>query len=83
VKTSPPITLAEDNRHVTSFRLDYERMFRAFEDKLMNEYEKIRTVYKSEYEENYRLNNELKTITIDRFNGKIEAKKEQMNDLSR
>ena len=76
MKTSAPITLAEDNRHITSFRLDYERMFRAFEDKLMNEYEKIRTVYKSEYQQNYRQNDELKCLTIDRFNAKIEAKKE-------
>lgn len=53
VQTSEPISLEDDGSRIKGFKIEYDRIFSKFEHKLMNEYEKLRTVYSTEYQANF------------------------------
>lgn len=50
---SPPIALVETTRSVQTFKMNYDRLYREFQEKLVAEYSAQRTSYMSEYQSNF------------------------------
>ena len=50
------IQLPNDNRHVLAFKKCYDRLFRDFKEKLLQEYVQMRSQYMQEYDGNYNEN---------------------------
>ena len=44
------IPLPNDNKHVLSFKKVYDRLFKEFKDKLVQEYAMMKNAYQQEYE---------------------------------
>jgi hypothetical protein len=50
------IALSNDNKHVMTFKKCYDRLFKEFKDKLVQEYALMKNTYLLEYEQNYQAN---------------------------
>lgn len=50
------IPLSNDNKHVLSFKKVYDRLFKDFKDKLVQEYSLMKSAYQQEYELNFQAN---------------------------
>lgn len=47
------IPIPNDGKHVQTFKKVYDRLYKDFKDKLMQEYALMKTAYLTEYENNY------------------------------
>jgi hypothetical protein len=65
------IALANDNKHMISFKKCYDRLFKEFKEKLMAEYQQMKTTYLGEYEQNYQANVTDKNAHIEEIRASI------------
>ena len=70
------IPLANDDKHIHSFRTIYDRLFAEFQEKLLNEYRMIKEIYIDGYTQNYNINLAEKQNNIDDFVATINDKKQ-------
>jgi len=47
------IELSTDNKHILSFKKVYDKLFREFKEKLVQEYAQMHISYTTEFEQNY------------------------------
>lgn len=50
------IPLSSDNKHMINYKKVYDRLFKDFKDKLLQEYALMKNSYMQEYEANYQAN---------------------------
>ncbi len=67
-----------DNKHMLSFKKCYDRLFKEFKDKLVGEYQAMKTTYQQEYEQNYQANVVDKNSHIQEIHNHIAAKEEDI-----
>ena len=52
-KVGKTIELVETSRSIQTFKMTYDRIFKRFQERVVNEYGKMRGVYMSEYQSNF------------------------------
>lgn len=52
-KVGKTVELVETSRSIQTFKMTYDRLVKKFQERLVNEYGKMRGVYMSEYQSNY------------------------------
>ena len=80
--------MPNDNKHMLSFKKVYDRLFKDFKDKLVQEYAQMKHSYLSDYEQNYQANltdknghiKEIENHIADK-EAEIESKKERYKEL--
>ena len=70
------IPLPNDNKHVLSFKKVYDRLFKDFKDKLVQEYSLMKGSYQQEYELNFQANLADKNNHIKEMQNEIQEKEE-------
>lgn len=70
------IPLPNDNKHVLSFKKVYDRLFKDFKDKLVQEYSMMKGSYQQEYELNFQANLADKNNHIKEMQNEIQEKEE-------
>jgi hypothetical protein len=70
------IPLPNDNKHVLSFKKVYDRLFKDFKDKLVQEYSLMKSSYQQEYELNFQANLADKNNHIKEMQNEIQEKEE-------
>ncbi len=56
--------MTTDNKQILSFKKVYDRLFREFKEKLVNEYAQMKNSYMLDYEGNYEANLNEKTKSL-------------------
>ena len=74
------VPLANDTKHMLSFKKCYDRLFKEFKDKLAGEYNSMKTTYQSEYEQNFQANIADKNAHIAEIHNHITQKEEDISD---
>jgi hypothetical protein len=74
------IALSNDNKHVMTFKKCYDRLFKEFKDKLVQEYALMKNTYLLEYEQNYQANLNDKNQYIQEIENHISQKDEDISE---
>ena len=72
------IPLPNDNKHILTFKKVYDRLFKEFKDKLVQEYAMMKTAYLTEYEGNYQANVADKNSHIKEIQNHIADKEDEI-----
>ena len=78
---SPPVALVETTRSVQTFKMNYDRLYREFQEKLIAEYSAQRTSYMSEYQSNFNQNSSRRDDKIGEMNSAIEYQENYIKEL--
>lgn len=73
VTVSQTIVLQETSRSIQTFNLVYDRLFRQFQENLINEYANMRSTYMSEYQTNFNQNSSRRDDRISEMNLALES----------
>lgn len=74
------IPLPNDIKHVLSFKKVYDRLFKDFKDKLVQEYALMKNSYQQEHELNFQANLADKNNHIKEMQQEIQEKEETINN---
>jgi hypothetical protein len=74
------IPLPNDNKHILTFKKVYDRLFKEFKEKLVQEYTMMKTAYLSEYESNFQANVSDKNSHIKEIENHIGDKEDDISE---
>ena len=82
-KVSARVELIETSRSIQTFKMTYDRLFKKFQERLIQEYSNMRGGYMSEYQLNYDQNSSRRDDRLVEMNMAIEAQAEYQKELGR
>ena len=74
------IPLPNDNKHILTFKKAYDRLYKEFKDKLVQEYQMMKTSYLVEYEQNFQANVNDKNSHIKEIQNHIADKEDDISE---
>ena len=82
-QVSARVALVETSRSVQTFKMTYDRLFRKFQEKLIEHYSGMRGGYMSEYQLNYDQNSSRRDNRLTEMNSAIDAQVNYARELER
>ena len=82
-QVSARVALVETSRSVQTFKMTYDRLFRKFQEKLIEHYSGMRGGYMSEYQLNYDQNSSRRDNRLIEMNSAIDAQVNYARELGR